>query len=273
MTTKKFLWTAIAVLLTLCGVSAQENSLNAVKEKFNNFEYGYVILLADSLLSVNNGSMAKDETSELLRMKAVSQYSLSDTSGAALSFREILKLSPGFFLDSLNNSPKIVSFFNNIKSRFIPKTRSGGDEYVNKYPEIKQPPAAIYLAEYNDRLKNSLLRSIILPGWGHFYSGSTTKGWILSSAGLVSLSSMIYFIADSRTKEKNYLNERNPYLIRDRYDKYNFSNKMKYYSLAAYALVWSYSQVDLLFFSDGLFKTEIVIPSQQFTFSLKIPLH
>lgn len=299
MMIKKILATAIFFIMALCELSAQESHLGAIKEKFDNFEYNKVIVIADSLLS-KSGSLSRDEVSELLRMKAISQYSLSDTKGAGESFREILKISPEFSLDSLDNSPKIISFFNDIKSSYRPLTTTEtkkNDQSADKSeiqpekkPEIKpdnksevssSSASSIYLTEYNYKLKNSLLRSIILPGWGHLYSGNTTKGWVLSTAGAASLSSLIYFIVDSGQKEKNYLNERDPLLISDKYDKYNASNRMKYISLSTYALVWLYSQVDILFFSDGLFKTEITLrpeqisrnaASNQVLISLTVPL-
>lgn len=231
----------------------QISPIKQVREKFDNFEFGRVITLADSvLLKIEN--ISKEDMSELLRMKGISQYSLSDTIGAGKSFEEILMVSPAYSLDSLNNSPKIIAFFNSVKSRF---RRPPEKQEVRARQNTVYTFPSVSLAEYNDRLKNSLVRSMIFPGWGHLYSGNLPKGLILSSAALASLSSFIYFLSDSKAKEKSYLNERDPFLISDKYDKYNSSNKMKYISLSAYALIWIYSQADILFFSDNLFKSEI----------------
>ncbi|MDP4192101.1 MAG: hypothetical protein Q8858_11085 [Bacteroidota bacterium] len=247
---------AISMLVIFLNIAkAQEEQTSPIKqvrEKFDNFEFGRVITLADSvLLSVEN--ISKEDRSELLRMKGISQYSLSDTIGAGKSFEEILMVFPAYSLDSLNNSPKIIAFFNSVKSRFRPPEK----QEMKTSPNIINTFPSVSLTEYNDRLKNSLVRSIIFPGWGHLYYGNLPKGLILSSTAFASLSSFIYFLSDSKAKEKSYLNERDPFLISDKYDKYNSSNKMKYISLSAYALIWLYSQADILFFSDDLFKSEI----------------
>jgi len=84
---------------------------------------------------------------------------------------------------------------------------------------------------------------------GHLYNGTTTKGWILTSLSALSLTSIVYFVIDSNKKEKEYLQEHNRNLIEDKYDSYNFSNRMKNVSFGTFAAVWLYTQFDLLFFT------------------------
>ena len=94
-----------------------------------------------------------------------------------------------------------------------------------------------------------MLRSLILPGWGHFYSSDDTKGYILSSLSAVTLGVMIYSIFDTQTKENEYLAETTPLLIQEKYGQYNSSYKTRNILIASYALLWMYSQIDLLYFS------------------------
>jgi hypothetical protein len=105
-----------------------------------------------------------------------------------------------------------------------------------------------------------------LPGLGHLYNESTTKGWILTSLSAVSLTSIIYFIVDSNKKEKEYLQERNRDLIEDKYDSYNLSSGLKNISIGSFVVIWLYSQFDLLLLSedDGLSES-INMPSLEYS--------
>jgi hypothetical protein len=67
---------------------------------------------------------------------------------------------------------------------------------------------------------------------------------------------IIYFSIDANKKEELYAKETDPGLIEYRYDNYNRAYKLRNISIAAFAGIWLYSQIDLLFFSD-LFEVNI----------------
>ena len=192
-------------------------------------------------------------------MKAISLYTMNKGGAAKQSFIQILKLNPSYKLDSTNTSPKIISFFNNIKVNLA-------DSLARQKPESSRVDT-LYLtkkipdAEHEAKLKQAMLRSVLLPGLGHLYRGEKVKGWILTSVGAVSLGAAIYYAVDSNTKEKKYLDETDPALIPSLYSKYNTSYKLRNFSLLSFAAVWLYSQIDLLFFSEDTLPVNV--PSQQ----------
>ncbi|MHB8336904.1 MAG: hypothetical protein ACYDEE_05760 [Ignavibacteriaceae bacterium] len=243
----------IATTIILCAsfmqlLFAQQNSgsISDLKGKFESFEYNQAISYADSLLAHKN-IFSSEEQIQIYLVKGVSQFSLSNNEGAKDSFNNILKINPDYILDSTNVSPKIISFFNSVKSDFE-KELSLKNESVRIKTDTVYIPKIINKIESADNLKQAFLLSVIFPGLGHFYLKDNAKGWILTSLSAITIASSIYFIIDSNKKEKNYLNETNPGLIQQKYDLYNSSYKMKNISIISFAAVWLYSQIDILFF-------------------------
>ena len=229
-------------------------SLNIIIENFKNFEYAEVIRLSQNLLK-NNNELNDDQLIEIYTMKGVSHYSFGEDDYARESFLEILKMDSSFTLDQNKISPKIITLFNQVKREYL---KNLSEEIPEEKPlqivrvDTVFVPQIVKDVESENKLKNSLIRSVVFPGVGHFYNGSETKGWILTSLSALSLTSIVYFIIDSNKKEKEYLQERDINLIEDKYDLYNFSNRMKNISIGSFAAVWLYSQIDLLFFTEGL---------------------
>ena len=243
----------IAITIILCAsfmqlLFSQQNSasISNLKGKFESFEYNQAISYADSLLAHKN-IFSSEEQIQIYLVKGVSQFSLSNNEGAKDSFNNILKINPGYILDSTNVSPKIISFFNSVKSDFEKKL-SLKNESIRIKTDTVYVPKIMNKVESDDNLKQAFLRSVIFPGLGHFYLKENTKGWILTSLSAITIASSIYFIIDSNKKEKNYLNETNPGFIQQKYDLYNSSYKMKNISIISFAAVWLYSQIDILFF-------------------------
>ncbi|MHB8578875.1 MAG: hypothetical protein ACYDA4_03320 [Ignavibacteriaceae bacterium] len=229
---------------------AQQNSafISSLKSKFESFEYNQAISYADSLLAHKN-IFSSEEQVQIYLVKGVSQFSLSDNEGAKDSFNNILKINPDYKLDSTNVSPKIISFFNSVKSDFE-KENSFKNESERIKTDTVYIPKIINKIESADNIKQAFLRSVIVPGLGHFYLKNNTKGWIFTSLSAITIASSIYFIIDSNNKEKNYLNETNPGLIQQKYVTYNSSYKMKTISIISFAAVWIYTQIDILFLSN-----------------------
>jgi len=106
-----------------------------------------------------------------------------------------------------------------------------------------------------------MLRSIVLPGMGHIFIGEKTKGLILTSLSAVSFCSMIYLIFNTNKRQNDYQSETDPNLMVERYNDYNNSYKFRNASIITFAVIWLYSQVDILFFID--FENEIDLSSQK----------
>lgn len=221
--------------------SAQESAgdLRPLIDKFRAFEYHAVIAMAESLL-VHQKSLPPLQAIEIYRMKAIAHYTLSQTEAAQAGFAAILEIDSTFVLDTRQNSPKIVDFYQQVKSQFQ-RQRERNE------PEIKtaiDTPAKTPLRPQADFAK-AISRSLIWPGWGHRVYGRSTKGWVLSLAGLATAGATAYCFFDSRQKESDYLNETRQDRINEKYERYNLSYRRRNFLAAAFIAVWAYSQFDL----------------------------
>lgn len=234
---------AVFVFLFCSIVSAQQLTLDEIRNNYRSFNYSKVIELSQPLLSGNN--LTKEEIIELQTMNAVSYYSLNDEISARKSFIEILKLDSNYSLDPAFISPKIITLFENTKKDF-------NQIYIEKPENITEDKKTennpVNQVQNYTPDNSYMLQSIILPGWGHLNRGKNTKGIILGAASLAALGSMIYYAADASDKEKQYLNETNPVLIQQKYNSYNSSYKTRNTLIAAYAAIWLFTQLDLLVF-------------------------
>jgi len=244
------------------------DSINVIIESFKNFEYAEVIRLSEDLLKTNEG-LGNNQLIEIYNMKGVAHYSFGEDSDARKSFLEILKIDTSYTPDRNKTSPKIITFYNQVKKEYLknlPRNEIEEKPIQTMKVDTVFIPRVVKDVESENKLKNSLIRSLILPGVGHLYNGANTKGWVLISLSAVSLTSIIYFIVDSNKKEEEYLQERERDLIEDKYDSYNLSNKMKNISIGSFAVIWLYSQFDLLFFSgnDGI-SENVNLPSLEYS--------
>ena len=158
----------------------------------------------------------------------------------------MLKIDRHLVLDSEKVSPKIVNLFNDVKNDFIhtiPEEQKFTDSKNEITDNLNNDPNLLKLKDQ----KNSILRSFLFPGWGHLYSGNTTKGAIISSTALINLGAMIYFIIDANSKEKMYLNATDGNNIRSSYKTYNRSYKIRNILISSIILIYSYAQVDFLY--------------------------
>jgi len=109
----------IIVILTLT-VNAQDTTgiLDSLKQQFETFQFTRVISSADSLL-LNKALMSKKQLIEIYKIKAVSEFSLLEEENAKRSFTSILNLDNNFQFDSTKTSPKIISFFDELKNNYL----------------------------------------------------------------------------------------------------------------------------------------------------------
>ncbi len=238
----------ILIVLFFAGLSfSQDKNLQNIKQNFENFDFHSVINLTKEFLSEEKN--INDKTLiDLYTMEAVSYYSLSDLDSARTVFIDLLKINKNHELDSMEVSPKIISFYKNVKDEYN-KILEENVKPVQKIDTVlvKSKPEIIY---NNSNLKSTMFRSIILPGWGHFYINENSKGWIFGTLSLAALGGSVYYYINTGSKEKVYLNESNPVLINKKYDDYNSSYKMRNVLIISYVAIWLYTQIDLLFFTD-----------------------
>ncbi len=246
---KKILPVLFLIILTSHSYAQQgSDSLSVLRNEFEAFQYGRVIENAETML-LHKNNYNKDQLMEIYRLKGVSEFSLLNDTAAKKSFIQILRIDSSYALDSAKTSPKIISFFNQIKNEYI------REKVYSKSPEKKPntvPINSSQTLESNNDIKPVIIRSLIFPGWGQIYNNSNSlKGWILTSLGVAALGSTVYFIIDCNNKQKKYLNDVNLSTIQNNYNQYNTSYKLKNISLISFIAVWVYSQIDVLFISQS----------------------
>jgi len=213
--------------------------LQDIEKEFRNFNFPEVIQLADSLI-LKDQSFDTTARIELLRMKGIAEYSLKQQYQAHDTFLGILVLKNTYTMDPVDTSPKILEFFNLIKKSF------------NSYPRYTTGPSnqsteTMYVSDtYQPDLKATITRSLLVPGWGHYYAGQKHRAnWLLAGA-LITMPASFYFTWDSFKKENSYLSETDPSKIEGLYSRYNRAYKFRNGFLSAYLALWIYSQFDVL---------------------------
>ena len=239
----------VAVSIFISDAQAQMSNveIDILRLKFRNFEYDSVITLAAKILQEREALSTSDQI-KVLEMKAVSHYSLLEMNASLSCFLEILKLDSSYALDPIKTSPKILSFFSEIKGGFQQEAAPPAEVRADTAKGLIQK-----IAPTESPLRNAMARSLLLPGWGHHYLHESKKAWPLSLAGAITLGAGIYFAFDCREKERDYLNEIEKAKMDAKYQRYNRSYKTRNMLLSSFAAIWLYSQIDILVFQKEKF--------------------
>lgn len=236
----------ILFIFTHIVYSQQEPGLySKLKNSFVAFEYEKTIALANEML-LSKDSLADDILVEVLRMQAIAYFSLDDLTNAEISFTKVLEIRPNFTLNESETSPKIISFYDKIKLDYLSE-QMNHNSIDNKKDQDQVHEMQQTLAKY----KAGMLRSLVLPGWGHYYVDQSDKALLLNIASLLTLAPGVYYAIQTEKYERDYLNESYEKKIESSYRKYNNAYKNRNYFLAAYSIVWLYAQYDY-FFSDHM---------------------
>jgi len=225
-----------------------KDSLALMARQFDQFKYGDVISIANKLL-LKKTPLTRNEILNIYKLKGISHYSLSEDDAAKKSFIEILRIDTSYSLDSTRISPKIISFYKGVKANYIQQQKDIEARTVVRIDTLFVPKVE-YDVLHESRLKNAIARSLIVPGLGQLYLDVNFKSVFLTVLGSASLAASIYYLIQSEEKEKAYLIETDPKMIESRYADYNDAYKYRNISLISFGVVWIYSQLDLLFFSD-----------------------
>ncbi|HZW40044.1 MAG TPA: hypothetical protein VFF33_12165 [Ignavibacteriaceae bacterium] len=218
-------------------ISAQvKTEIENIRELFQDFQYNQAITKIDSLISI--ARLRQSNFNEIMMYKAVAYYALSKDDSVEKSFLEIINVDPLYIPDSTIFSPKIISYYSKVKNNYLAGYK------------IKRETQLNYAAKFRHEYNNIIFRSLALPGWGHIYMGERSKGYILTSAGGVSLFSFLYFLIDANNKETAFINEKDPKKVNERKSDYIQSKSIKTFSLITYAFIWVYSQLDVMVFTD-----------------------
>ena len=230
---------------------SQDNKevLKDLTQKFSHFEYSDVIEEASQLIK-DKDQFTKLELIEIYRMKGIAHFSMLDEDQARLSFIEILKIDTSYALSSSNTSPKIISFFDKVKNEYLISVEGKQDKITVVKHDTVYVPVTVRDTLAAHRLRQALLPSLFVPGTGHLVLGSNLKSWTLTTLSIASIATGIFYIIDTNKKEKEYLQETDLNEVSGKYNKYNFSYRMRNLAIISYVTLWLYCQFDILFFSD-----------------------
>ena len=91
---------------------------------------------------------------------------------------------------------------------------------------------------------SALLRSTIMPGWGQYYKGRTTKAWIFALSEVVMLSTSLYTDYKADEMYDKSLNTSSQYNRDWYYDKHLEYQKVRNISIAVTSAGWIYNMLD-----------------------------
>jgi hypothetical protein len=238
-----FLLTIVLVHTSIAQVgSIENNKLNAL---YQDFRYQEVIQQAEEILREDPG-ISIDDKCEILRLLSLSYYSQQDMQGALKNFALILKLDHNYHLDPVENSPKILAFFEEIRRQSEEKSTLP-EKQAEGTLAMTVPDINVDSLEQAARLQMAL--SFILPGSGQIGRGEKTKGWLLVGGNAVLLGTFIYFASESNRLEDEYLQATTPADISAAYDAYNQAYQNRNLALAGFVAIWMYTQIDFLYLS------------------------
>jgi hypothetical protein len=264
---KKYFYIIFLSCLFSANIFSQAVNFNTIKQEYEAFEYERVIQLSDVL--IRQGGIPDSLLIEVHLMRAVSFYTIPNEGAAQNSFREILKINKNYQPDPSKISPKLISIFNDVKVEYL-RNLKPDETPIDSTQQSRKTFSTL-------QIKSSMLKNVILPGWGQLAEGNTLKGIILTSASAINLASLIYFVIDTNRKETDYLKETNKVSIREKYDLFNKSYKIRNTLIATYIIIWLYSQLDL-FLMDGNgasssnFELPVSMNNLSWEFSLRIPI-
>ena len=223
-----------------------ELSIEMLTRQFRDFEYSRVIQLSDRILA-QNLVLSTSEEIEIRRMRAISFYSLDDIQSCLIESLEILKIDKDYQLDPVQNPPKIVSFFNEVKANFVRSVPLPADTVQVPVDSLNLILRGFDRGEKTTRA--AILRSALLPGWGQLQRGYSTRGWLLIAASAGLAGSSIWAWRHTVSKERAYLNAVRQPQIQSTYSDYNDAYRLRNLLLSASAAVWLYAQLDLFYWS------------------------
>ncbi|MFA6541795.1 MAG: hypothetical protein WCT99_09355 [Bacteroidota bacterium] len=228
---KILLYIFFAATLT-CTVNAQErntvdSTLTVIENLYTSAEFVSAELEARRLLEHEGISdSAKVQIEKWIAFSLIAQ---EKPLPARDRFIALLSINPGFELDRILTSPKILSVFNDAKSLFLRQVKSQTDSV--------QAAAA-----FEER--SISFRALLFPGWEQIHQGRSGRGVILLGAGIATLGAGLtceFLRSNART---DYLNARSASEISSTYSTYNTYRKAEIYSFITFALVYVISEID-----------------------------
>lgn len=145
------------------GQSQDTTSLDRARQAYQSLNYAEAEQQARVALSAYE-TFTLGQISEVHVILGLITYARNDLEAAHKHFEVALRLNPVLELDPLLVSPKILTFFDEIKAGLV----------------IEEPPQVEAPAPVEDLRPAAALRSLLIPGWGQLYKEEWGKGWIFT---------------------------------------------------------------------------------------------
>ncbi|MFA6468282.1 MAG: hypothetical protein WCW35_05235 [Bacteroidota bacterium] len=242
---KLFIISFIAIALC-CITSAQQFSADSalieIEQMYTSGQYLAAEL--ESRRMTEQSGLSDTVKVQLEKWIAFSLIAQGKSAAAKERFVALLSIDEDFELDPVLTSPKILSVFNDARSRFVARRK-------------EQPKRDFTLNNSEDQTVT--FRSVLFPGWEQLYQGRTSAGTVFLSAGIAAFSSGIVFELLRADARQEYLNATAASDIASKYKTYNSYRKAEIYSFAAFAAIYFLSEYDI--FTHGAVSIESV-PAQ-----------
>lgn len=215
---------------------AQQNSkadslLLAIKALYDNGSYLTAEIEARRLLDTN--PLSDSVKVQLQKYIAFALVAQGKNDAAVDHFISALGIDSTLSLDPVLTSPKILSVFQTALAKFQAQKAAKLNEQINQ--PVKQlgfqPESVTY-------------RAILFPGLEQIHQGRNAKGYMLLGLGLATAASSITLDVLKRGARSAYISADNPQDAISKYKTYNTYYKAEYYSVAAFILVYVYSELD-----------------------------
>lgn len=201
---------------------------------YNEIKFEAVILQGQNLLKELN-SPDKNQLVEIHKYLALSFFNVGNQDSSRTHFYSLLSINPDFEPDPVKTSPKILSFYQDIKSNF----------YKDNKDQIALPYKSYVFIE--DIRPQAALKSLVFPGWGQLYKKQNSKAYVFGGTflGTALVTSVTYSM--ERNLRDKYLDEKNPAKVDGRYDDYNNMSKTRKTMQYTAIVIWAASITDALF--------------------------
>ncbi len=228
---------AIILCLTTQAFSQGNKDLlvQEVKNAYTQLRYTEAEIKARTVLAAYQ-NFSPDQLSETHKILGLIYYSQNKISESGEQFVSALSIDPLLKLDPVLVSPKILKFFEKVKTDFESKRQ----EKILNQPKVR------YI-RLTDPRPDAIVRSMIIPGWGQVYKGEKTKGRFLMAAWGVTFVGAVGSHLARKSAEDKYISETNPDLVKSKFDDFNKWHVARNNFAIAATGIWLYSYFDAIF--------------------------
>jgi hypothetical protein len=248
MLNKFFILSALLAGLFLC---TEQSHAQSSTVDISQIKYLYEELRFEESIQLGQNILKKEETLSAQQLEYIHQYvafsfyNVGNTDSARVHFLSLLTINPDKELNTLDTSPKIIEFFNQIKANLEEIHTTSNIVAYSKYIFIE------------DKRPDAAWRSAILPGWGQYYKGQHSRAYILGGTFLTSAIILGVSIINENKYKDAYLSSTNPAEISNNYDKYNNWSKARQISTYTTVGLWLLSFADALWSDYSRIEVEI----------------